>query len=535
MIIRKLPIKYNKSLLDKTLAENRGELIGWLLEGTSKLTIENPEKLNRNVEIHYKCNCSVVYKKNFRLIVKHGAYCISCQKKITSNKMKEILTKWTASSIKEAVERLQLSLGYTSMEDWYKISQADFNNNGLEGLLVGTYGGSPIRCLLSVYPEYPWNIILFKTKPQGFWNDTSNAILALQYISKTKGWNSIDDLYNISRKDIEENCSGLWHKFSSIIDILRYSYPTTDWNITRLNRIPDNTFDNIENHKEVLHNLEKGLGIKEPIEWFDHLTYEIFISCGYSNLLKRYYNDSPSEFILTMYPFLRDKIHMLKKAPQNYYEDHNNIKGLVNNLASDYEILLPDDWYNITCRDIQKYIGTGIERWGGIIDFIIKFVDVPEGFVWDRSKFVKYKTEAKLSSYLEKKGIKHTSQSKYDWLKNTNNKYYRFDEELSELRIMLELDGPQHFKLVWKYRNPEETMKADIIKMKKASENGYSGIRLYQPDVLDDSVDWKGFIDKAINYIKLSNPPIWVFPKKDVYKTHIDMCLDNNINYIILE
>ena len=123
------------------------------------------------------------------------------------------------------------------------------------------------------------------------------------------------------------------------------------------------------------------------------------------------------------------------------------------------------------------------------------------------------------------------------WLINPETGYrYRFDNTLHQQKIISELDGLQHFiDGRWSNSNSDKNRTADIYKMKKAAENEYSGFRLFQPHILENRFDWKGWVDRAINYIKASNKPVWVFPKNKIYTKHIEMCIEQNIQYIIME
>ena len=68
----------------------------------------------------------------------------------------------------------------------------------------------------------------------------------------------------------------------------------------------------------------------------------------------------------------------------------------------------------------------------------------------------------------------------FEWCIN-NTKPKRYDFIIEELKCIIELDGLQHFKQVMNWNSPEEQLKTDIFKNKKAMENGYSIIRVYQP------------------------------------------------------
>jgi very-short-patch-repair endonuclease len=79
-------------------------------------------------------------------------------------------------------------------------------------------------------------------------------------------------------------------------------------------------------------------------------------------------------------------------------------------------------------------------------------------------------------------------QYKVDWCKNIN--HLPFDFVIEERKIIIELDGKQHFEQIGKWLSPEETRKTDIFKMKCANENGFSIIRILQKDVYKNKYNW---------------------------------------------
>jgi very-short-patch-repair endonuclease len=142
--------------------------------------------------------------------------------------------------------------------------------------------------------------------------------------------------------------------------------------------------------------------------------------------------------------------------------------------------------------------------------------DVTRG-IW--CPFCVNKTEEKLYNELTKYYV-ITRQFKPFWCKNPKtNKYLPFDFILEDLNIIIEQDGPQHFKQIGKWQSPELTKINDIYKIKCANENGYSIIRLLQKDIWHDRYDWLqellGNIDKIANEKVVQN--IYMC-KKDEYK-----------------
>ena len=132
------------------------------------------------------------------------------------------------------------------------------------------------------------------------------------------------------------------------------------------------------------------------------------------------------------------------------------------------------------------------------------------------------KTEEKLYNELTKYyNIKR--QFKPIWCKNPKtNRYLPFDFVLEELNIIVEQDGPQHFKQIGDWQSPELTKFNDIYKMKCANENGYSIIRILQKDIWHDKYDWLSELLENINKIMLEKVV------KSIY-----MCKNNEYNEFI--
>jgi very-short-patch-repair endonuclease len=78
-----------------------------------------------------------------------------------------------------------------------------------------------------------------------------------------------------------------------------------------------------------------------------------------------------------------------------------------------------------------------------------------------------------------------------DWCKNPlTSRHLPFDFVLRDKKIIIELDGPQHFFQVSNWISPDEQFERDRYKERCANENGYFVIRLLQEDVWSDRYDW---------------------------------------------
>jgi very-short-patch-repair endonuclease len=79
-------------------------------------------------------------------------------------------------------------------------------------------------------------------------------------------------------------------------------------------------------------------------------------------------------------------------------------------------------------------------------------------------------------------------QYKVEWCKSKT--YLPFDFVLEKEKIIIELDGPQHFQQISNWSSPESQLQNDTYKMRCANNNGFSVIRITQKDVFHDRFDW---------------------------------------------
>ena len=90
-------------------------------------------------------------------------------------------------------------------------------------------------------------------------------------------------------------------------------------------------------------------------------------------------------------------------------------------------------------------------------------------------------------------------QYKVEWCKNKF--FLPFDFAIEELKIIIELDGEQHFTQVSNWSSPETQIEKDKYKTDCANKNGFTVIRLLQDDVAKDKFDWVTEIQNSISKI----------------------------------
>jgi very-short-patch-repair endonuclease len=107
-----------------------------------------------------------------------------------------------------------------------------------------------------------------------------------------------------------------------------------------------------------------------------------------------------------------------------------------------------------------------------------------------------FRTETIVLEFLKEK-YKVTPQKKFDWCKNKT--HLPFDFCIESLNVIIEIDGEQHFKQIGKWESPDFRQSIDFYKMKCLFDNNYRIIRIYQPDIYFNNINWKLLLQNAIN------------------------------------
>ncbi len=127
-----------------------------------------------------------------------------------------------------------------------------------------------------------------------------------------------------------------------------------------------------------------------------------------------------------------------------------------------------------------------------------------------------FKTSTKLFEWFNNNyDLKIEKEKRFGWCKN--ERCLPFDFCIEEHKIIVEMDGLQHFIQVMNWKSPEEQQKWDKYKMNCANQNGYSVIRILQEDVWNNKNNWEINLKNVImKYDKPINIMIG-----DIYKDHL--------------
>ena len=134
------------------------------------------------------------------------------------------------------------------------------------------------------------------------------------------------------------------------------------------------------------------------------------------------------------------------------------------------------------------------------------FKQTPSNHITHRQgcSFCIYKTKTILYYFLENLNLCDIIVEK-TFKDCKNMRLLPFDYFLEKYNILIELDGDHHFKYIHHFHRSDvesfvKRQKTDFKKMNYALSQGYTIIRIYQPDVLKYTYDWKEEIIKNIKF-----------------------------------
>lgn len=150
--------------------------------------------------------------------------------------------------------------------------------------------------------------------------------------------------------------------------------------------------------------------------------------------------------------------------------------------------------------------------------------------------YCKKKTEAKVLQFLSTQEGNWKSQLRFDWCRySKTGNGMPIDFGSIEKKIMIEVDGVQHFKQVSNWNAPDEVQEKDTEKIVACIKNGYHLIHISQEDIWNDVYDWKKVIQTEMDILQEKDNPQCIFiSKKDIYHAHFSK-LDSSLSYKMVQ
>lgn len=206
-------------------------------------------------------------------------------------------------------------LGYDRRDDWYQLTKQDFHANSGGGLLANYYGDSPQMALAELYPKTKWYCWLFRSTPQGYWQDIANRKEYMDWLAKRLGYRTDDDWYKVTRADFHTNFGGgmLANYYGdSVFKALQEYRPKKKWCLWMFRTAPQGFWKSEENRIAYLKWLGKKIGFRKQTDWY-RLTKKDFIRNHGEGLFMTHYNGSRRKVLEELFPTMNIDLERLRR------------------------------------------------------------------------------------------------------------------------------------------------------------------------------------------------------------------------------
>lgn len=248
------------------------------------------------------------------------------------------------------LEWLGEQLGYTSYEDWYKVTQREIRANR-GGTVLVRFGSCTSRLVMEHFPEHDWKPWRFNKTPKTFWADAKNRRRYLEWLGEQLGYESYEDWYQVRYSDFLGNhgCTPVWSQGTNPYRLVMSVFHEHEWQEWRFGKLAKGFFDDRNNARRYLSWLRDSLGF-EGYEGFYNIKTEHLDKNHGSTLLHRY-RGSIFNMISDTFPEYEFLEWLFGHVSKRFWRDPANCRRYLNWLGSRLGYESFEDWYQVTCED----------------------------------------------------------------------------------------------------------------------------------------------------------------------------------------
>jgi hypothetical protein len=136
---------------------------------------------------------------------------------------------------REFMEWLGKELCFKKPADWYSLSGTTVRERGGDTLLCGTFRGSVISAVHSIFPEYELHQLWrFGYVPSSYWDSLENKLAYLRWASDKLGINNLDEWKAVKIQQVHQlNGKGLLARSNGLRPLLELCFPKHSWETPR--------------------------------------------------------------------------------------------------------------------------------------------------------------------------------------------------------------------------------------------------------------------------------------------------------------
>jgi very-short-patch-repair endonuclease len=442
-------------------------------------------------------------------------------------------------------------LNCTKYEELYEVLNFDVLQKFLKHKFRKYFNAQTLTFIRTCYPDWEVCSWKFKSPLKNQWTDKDNRLFAINYIAKQKGWTTRNDFYKLSNIIINEYLGkGFLDIYKDrLYDVLVDLYPPNNpkdkwaddfwipWMVGQQEIVieqrkgcrstPKGIFGNEENRKWCIEWLCKRLNFTIP-QQLNRLTQAHFRDNYGIGMLVKYYNTSVFNCLCTLYPEYKEeylKWYMFDNKPKSSFDSLDERREAMAWLRKEAGWDSADSFYHLSREDFDEW---GL---GGLIyyrksdkkGFADTIIELNNDIQFDASKFNKHKTEQIVQKFLTKNGFEIDKH--FVIYTSSRGGIFRMDIIIHSLKVIIEIDGPQHFNLLKFYqRNGHQVnLNRDTKKAQEAIKKGYTVIRIIQEECWVGKEKW--ITKHLLPLIKTYDAPQCIYLEttdkfKNIYNNH---------------
>ena len=274
-------------------------------------------------------------------------------------------------AVKKFLMVLSEKLNLQNEKDWNSITRKKIRDNGGEEFLQ-LYSLYELKCI--GFPDGKSKFLTKrKQKPANYWENNENVQGFLNHLKEKLKLTTINDWNSLTQKDIKNFGGASLLKLYSMYDLKSLGFP--DGKLKYLHegkQKPANYWENKENIKRFLNNLQDKLNLKTSKDW-NSITNKIIHKYGGGGLLKSY---SLYELKCLGFPDGKSDFYQPHNPP-GFWNNKENIQDILNHLKVNLNLNTPEKWNSLSSTKIKQN-GAG-KLLSSFNMYQIKCMGCPEG------------------------------------------------------------------------------------------------------------------------------------------------------------
>ena len=195
----------------------------------------------------------------------------------------------------------------------------------------------------------------FHPTPRGFWISKDNRRAYFDWVAKDRGFDSLDDWYLITQKEIRSYGHDIVGKYysSSLFSALVEIYPEHDWKFWMFRQTSRGLWDEQERVREYLRWLGEELDFQDYEDWY-RITVSNFRDNHGATLVLNKYEGHLYRIVTENFPEYDWKLWMFNKTPRGMFDDWMFRKEATEWIAVEIGIKRPEDWYQVSRKEFKE-------------------------------------------------------------------------------------------------------------------------------------------------------------------------------------